>query len=110
MKNRNHAFDLLCGICIIRMITLHVTNACGFGTADWWTPVMQWTYFFMSFFFFKAGYFNKTVSGNTKAYLADKAKRLLIPYLTWGIIGNCIYFFLSHSEHSFFLLKIFYAI
>lgn len=93
MKNRNHAFDLLCGICIIRMITLHVTNACGFGTADWWTPVMQWTYFFMSFFFFKAGYFNKTVSGNTKAYLADKAKRLLIPYLTWGIIGNCIYFF-----------------
>lgn len=93
MKQRNHAFDLLCGICIIRMVTLHVTNACGFGNSDWWTPVMHWTYFFMSFFFFKAGYFNKTVAGNTRAYITDKAKRLLVPYLTWGLIGNAIYFF-----------------
>ena len=93
MKQRNHAFDLLCGICIIRMIMLHITNACGFGKTDWWMPVMHWSYFFMSFFFFKAGYFNKTVSGNTKEFLADKAKRLLIPYLAWGIIGNIIYFF-----------------
>lgn len=93
MKQRNHAFDLLCGICIVRMVTLHITNACGFGETDWWTPIMQWSYFFMSFFFFKAGYFNKTVSGNTKAYILDKAKRLLIPYLSWGIIGNIIYFF-----------------
>lgn len=95
MKQRNHAFDLLCGICIIRMITLHVTSACGFGQEDWWTPVMQWSYFFMSFFFFKAGYFNKTVSGDTKAYLKDKFKRLMIPYLVWGTIGNIIYFFFT---------------
>ncbi|MBQ9665439.1 MAG: acyltransferase [Bacteroidaceae bacterium] len=93
MKQRNHAFDLLCGICIIRMMMLHITNACGFGNADWWTPIMHWSYFFMSFFFFKAGYFNKTVSGNTKEYLLDKAKRLLIPYVVWGTIGNLIYFF-----------------
>ncbi len=93
MKQRNHAFDLLCGICIIRMMLLHITNACGFGNADWWTPIMHWSYFFMSFFFFKAGYFNKTVSGNTKEYLKDKAKRLLIPYVVWGMIGNTIYFF-----------------
>ncbi len=95
MKQRNHAFDLLCGICIIRMITLHVTSACGFGQEDWWTPVMQWSYFFMSFFFFKAGYFNKTVSGDSKAYLKDKFKRLMVPYLVWGTIGNIIYFFFT---------------
>ena len=93
MKQRNHAFDLLCGICIIRMVMLHITNACGFGNAEWWTPIMQWTYFFMSFFFFKAGYFNKTVSGDTKEYLKDKVKRLLTPYVVWGVIGNIIYFF-----------------
>lgn len=95
MKQRNHAFDLLCGICIIRMITLHVTSACGFGQEDWWTPVMQWSYFFMSFFFFKAGYFNRTVSGDSKAYLKDKFKRLMVPYLVWGTIGNIIYFFFT---------------
>ncbi len=93
MKQRNHAFDLLCGICIIRMIMLHITGACGFGDADWWTPIMHWSYYFMSFFFFKAGYFNKTVSGDTRAYIKDKAKRLLIPYAVWGSIGNLVYFF-----------------
>ena len=93
MKQRNHAFDFLCGICIIRMVMLHITNACGFGDAEWWTPVMHWTYYFMSFFFFKAGYFNKTVSGNTPAFITDKAKRLLIPYAVWGGIGSIVYFF-----------------
>ena len=93
MKQRNHTFDLLCGICIIRMIMLHITNACGFGDEGWWASVMSWTYFFMSFFFFKAGYFNKTVSGNSHDFILDKAKRLLIPYAVWGTIGNIIYFF-----------------
>ncbi|MBQ7157451.1 MAG: acyltransferase [Bacteroidaceae bacterium] len=93
MKQRNHAFDLLCGICIIRMMMLHITNACGFGNDEWWTRVMQWSYYFMSFFFFKAGYFNKTVSGDSKSYCIDKFKRLMIPYFVWGFIGNIIYFF-----------------
>lgn len=93
MKQRNHAFDFLCGICIIRMIMLHITGACGFADSDWWTPIMHWSYYFMSFFFFKAGYFNKTVSGNTPEYIKDKAKRLLIPYVVWGSIGNLMYFF-----------------
>ncbi|MDO4993690.1 MAG: acyltransferase [Bacteroidales bacterium] len=92
MKQRNHTFDLLCGICIIRMIVLHITDTCGFGKAEWWTEVMAWTYYFMSFFFFKAGYFNKTISGNSRQYCIDKAKRLLVPYLTWGLIGNIVHF------------------
>ncbi|MGX8683625.1 MAG: acyltransferase family protein, partial [Bacteroidales bacterium] len=93
MKQRNHAFDLLCGICIVRMMMLHITNACGFGNAEWWTPIMQWTYFFMSFFFFKAGYFNKgTSTGSDLDYLRDRSKRLLVPYLMSGIIGAIVYF------------------
>lgn len=93
MKQRNHAFDLLCGICIIRMIMLHITNSCGFGKEDWWTPIMQWSYYFMSFFFFKAGYFNKTVAGNSKEFCKKKFKQLLVPYFVWGTIGNIVYFF-----------------
>lgn len=93
MKKRNHAFDLLCGICIVRMISLHVMQYCGHASDEWWREVMQWSYFFMSFFFFKAGYFNKSVTNlSSKEYIKDKAKRLLIPYLTAGAIGDVIYF------------------
>lgn len=93
MKQRNHAFDLLCGICIVRMVSLHTMQKCGLGEEAWWKEVMQWSYFFMSFFFFKAGYFNKSViSQSSMAYVKDKAKRLFIPYLTAGTIGNIVFF------------------
>lgn len=93
MKERNNAFDLLCGICIIRMIMLHITGACGFANESWWTPIMDWSYYFMSFFFFKAGYFNKTISGSSKEFIGKKAKQLLVPYFVWGLIGNAIFYF-----------------
>lgn len=93
MKERNHAFDFLCGICILRMVILHIVTICGHQGDDWWGEVMAWSFFFMCFFFFKAGYFNKTVSGNTKAFILDKAKRLLVPYAAWGLIGFAVYAF-----------------
>lgn len=92
MKERNHAFDLLCGLCILRMLMLHSISLCGFRGEFWFGKIMAWTFFFMSFFFFKAGYFNKTVAGNSWTYLKDKSKRLLVPYLAWGLIGSIIYF------------------
>ncbi|MCR4614001.1 MAG: acyltransferase [Bacteroidaceae bacterium] len=91
MKTRNHTFDLLCGLCILRMILLHVAGICGMRSDFWCGKMMAWTFFFMSFFFFKAGYFNKTVAGDSWAYTKDRAKRLLVPYLTWGLIGTLIY-------------------
>ena len=92
MKPRNHAFDFLCGICIVRMVSLHVMAMCGHADDEWWREIMQWTYYFMSFFFFKAGYFNKSVLGPSRQYCIDKTKRLFIPYLTTGLIGGPIYF------------------
>ncbi len=91
MKERNHAFDFLCGICILRMITLHTITFCGHKDDGWWNTVMAWSFFFMCFFFFKAGYFNKTVSGDSKSYVKDKVKRLLVPYFSWGMIGLIVY-------------------
>lgn len=93
MKQRNHAFDLLCGICIVRMVSLHTMQLCGHANDGWWQELMQWSYFFMSFFFFKAGYFNKSVTATpTATYVRDKAKRLLVPYLSAGMIGTVVYF------------------
>ncbi|MCF0198302.1 MAG: acyltransferase [Bacteroidaceae bacterium] len=92
MKQRNYAFDLLCGLCIVRMVSLHVMAFCGHADDDCWREVMQWTYFFMSFFFFKAGYFNKSLAGDSRQYCLDKTKRLLIPWATCGAIGSAVYF------------------
>ncbi len=93
MRQRNHAFDILCGICIIRMVSLHIMAFCGQEDQEWWGEVMRWSFFFMSFFFFKAGFFNKgTSSGTDMDYLKDRSKRLLVPYVTSGVIGLVVYF------------------
>ena len=92
MKNRNHAFDLLCGLCILRMVTLHAICQTQLRQTPWWRETMAWTFFFMSFFFFKAGYFNKGITGKTLPYLRDRIRRLFVPYLSWGIIGGVIAF------------------
>lgn len=93
MRERNHAFDILCGICIIRMVSLHIMAFCGQEDQEWWGELMRWSFFFMSFFFFKAGFFNKgTSSGTDMDYLKDRSKRLLVPYVTSGVIGLAVYF------------------
>lgn len=92
MKARNHTFDFLCGLCILRMILLHVVSMCGHRGDFWMGKVMAWSFFFMCFFFFKAGYFNKTVAGNSLEYCKDKFRRLMIPYFVWGAIGSIIFF------------------
>lgn len=102
MKTRNHAFDLLCGLCIIRMVMLHVVGICHLRGEYHFGKLMAWTFFFLSFFFFKAGYFNKTVLGDSLAFVKDKARRLLIPYLMWGLIGNAVFFgFIYGWPHMF---------
>lgn len=68
-------------------------QVCGLADVEWWKEVMQWSYFFMSFFFFKAGYFNKSVTTlSSREYIMDKAKRLVVPYIMAGVIGNAIFF------------------
>ena len=47
MRERNHTFDFLCGICIIRMICLHTITFCGHKGDEWWGEVMSWSFFFM---------------------------------------------------------------
>jgi hypothetical protein len=92
VKKRSNAFDLLCGLCILRMVTLHAVCQTQLRQASWWKETMFWTFFFMSFFFFKAGYFNKGITGKTIPYLKDRIRRLLVPYISWGIIGGIITF------------------
>ena len=109
MTKRNHAFDLLCGLCILRMVILHVVCQTALRQTDWWKLIMEWSFYLMSFFFFKAGYFNKGVQGNSRAYCWDKFRRLRIRYFSWAAIsaGICLFFMLAFpgkfpgTEHSF---------
>jgi len=93
MKKRDNAFDLLCGLCILRMVMLHAICQTQLRQAPWWKETMLWTFFFMSFFFFKAGYFNKGITGRTLPYLRDRIRRLFVPYISWGVIGFVLAFF-----------------
>ncbi len=90
---RNHAFDILCGLCILRMVTLHVVCQTALRQTDWWKAIMEWSFYLMSFFFFKAGYFNKGVQGDSKTYCWDKFRRLMIPYFSWAAISACVCLF-----------------
>ena len=38
---RNHAFDILCGLCILRMVTLHVVCQTALRQTDWWKAIME---------------------------------------------------------------------
>ncbi len=93
---RNHTFDFLCGIAILRMLLNHITSMCGLGRMEWWQSVYFWSYFLLCFFFFKSGYFNKSLRGDTGQFLLGKAGALLVPYVTWGAIG-CANFWLMAS-------------
>ncbi len=69
------------------MLLNHVTSLCGLSRLDWWQSVYFWSYFLLCFFFFKSGYFNKSLRGDTGSFLLGKAGALLVPYVTWGLIG-----------------------
>lgn len=75
---------------------LHSVSMCSLRHEYWFGKLMAWTFFFICFFFFKAGYFNKGFGGSGISefleYFIDRCKRLLVPYLAWGIIGSIIYF------------------
>ena len=74
------------------MVTLHIMTLTGQRDQVWWQEVMQWTYYFMSFFFFKAGYFCRSVGGRNRAYLIDRRPRLLAPYLSSAFICLLVFF------------------
>ena len=103
MTKRNHTFDFLCALCIVRMVMLHTFQYTGFTVQPWWKELMDWSFYLMCFFFFKAGYFNRTTSGPTLPYLWDRTKRLLVPYITCGLIGNVLFWlfmWLLEGEYS----------
>ena len=94
-KNRQIHLDVVCGILIIYMIFGHCSqwsHATDFAFAKIASRIF---FFFMPWFFFKAGMFFKQVRA-IKDVFSSKCRRLIKPFVTYTFIG-----------HPFYCLKIY---
>ena len=96
MKERNHTFDLLCGICMLGFIVAIVTDHCKMNDAAWATEMRWWTYLAVGLFYFKAGYYCPPADEPLMPLLQRKARRLLVPYVVWSMVGMVLYFAFLH--------------
>lgn len=62
-KQRNTAIDMAAGLLIIVMMMGHVMQGAGVYGTQYYEP-LNWFFFFMPWFFFKAGMFHKPQSVN----------------------------------------------
>jgi len=92
---RNKALDVGCGILIIWMIAYHafIESAISDNISNFLFSIF---YFFMPWFFYKAGiYWKPKTIKETAIY---SFKRLLIPYILFSIIGHVIWCFCIYVQ------------
>lgn len=79
-KKRDHSLDFACGLMTINMILYHVA---AFTEVRY---IGRLLFFFMPWFFFKAGMFNK--ANLERKVIVKSFKRLMIPFIFFSIIGQ----------------------
>lgn len=91
-SERDNTLDCACGILIIHMILGHIFQWSQL-TATHFYRWMNILYFFMPWFFFKAGIFYKKTP--VKKVLSTGFRRLIVPFIALSLIGHaflCISF------------------
>lgn len=82
---RDYDLDIVCGVLIIHMILWHISQ---------WTGINyegnQALYFFMPWFFFKSGMYFKPSENYKERFIKD-ARRLLVPYVSFSVIGQVVF-------------------
>lgn len=99
MKERDLCFDILKGILIFTVVWGHSIGSSGLDDI-WHNNLFNAIYLFhMPLFIFISGYFcHSIITKDFNDVLMSKTKRLIIPYLSFTIIGLIIYF--SSSEYK----------
>lgn len=93
MKKRVEFVDVLRGVSIILMIMGHL----GFGYYfDYYIHA-----FHMPIWFFLAGYFQSNYKLNI-CFIKQKARKLIIPYLFWGLFQYPIWLLFNHNANDKF--------
>lgn len=97
---RKDYLDWLCGLMILQMIAGHLVD--NSQTNHVFDGLLHILSFFMPWFFFKSGMcFHPT--NNLHTTIQKSFKRLIIPFIVWGLIGEAVYIALSlifHPEYD----------
>lgn len=86
MQSRIQHYDVICGIMLLFMMHHHICGACGLEESIIHMLPYKILYFYMAYFFFKAGVFyhpEKTI----REVCISSARRLLVPFVLFTIIG-----------------------
>ena len=96
MKQRIAHYDFLFGIMLLFIIHHHLCGWCGFYSKDdlLGAPIhsipYKLLYFYIAYFFYKAGIFYSPKKEWNKVFL-DSLKRLLVPYFIFTFIGYALF-------------------
>lgn len=91
---RDERIDSVAGIMISYMVFTHVCQHYHLELSSFYIVGENLLYFFMPWFFFKAGMFFKV--GNNKDVIIKSSKRLLKPFLIYSLAGHICCCFLSY--------------
>lgn len=86
---RNDAIDSVAGLLIIYMVFTHIMQIFGFADLKVYAILQNCLYFFMPWFFFKAGMFYR--KDDNKVAIKKSIKRLIKPFIFYSLIGHLFY-------------------
>lgn len=93
---RNESIDSVAGIMILYMVFTHVCQHYHLEHSNFYMSLERLLYFFMPWFYFKAGMFFKV--GNSKDVIGKSAKRLIKPFLIYSLVGHVCYCFFNYMK------------
>ena len=89
MKSRDNTIDSVAGVMIIYMVFTHVCQHFGLAQSTLYLLLERGLYFFMPWFFFKAGMFFSLK--DDKEVIRASAFRLLKPFVIYSLLGYVVY-------------------
>lgn len=91
-NTRFQYFDFISGLLLIQIIVMHILQFSENYYNVTFSMVMHVSFFFMPWFYFKSGYFFKTPDNIYNSIILYKAKKILIPFIVFSILGFLLVF------------------
>lgn len=98
---RNKSIDSVAGLMITYMVFTHICQHYGYEKSSVYMALEHILYFFMPWFFFKAGMFFKI--GDNKTVLKKSFDRLIRPFILYSLIGHICYCGICYLQGDFHL-------
>lgn len=102
-QSRNLSIDTVAGIMILYMVYTHVCQHFNLQQSNCYLILERFLYFFMPWFFFKAGMFYNSREG----FMLKSIDRLIKPFLIYSLIGHLCYVFICAWKGTVNIQEIF---